>query len=257
MQQKRSVLRVFATALTGLIVAGTVLTACNKFDNDDNINSEVAGLMAFNLAPDQSAVTVALSGSALTNVPLTYTSYTGVYLRIYPGSRTVEAYDNTNTSPIASQPFSFETKKYYSAFVAGANGNYRNIVVWDNFDSLSATNGKAYIRYINAIPDSSAAATVKISAGGSDAVNETAPFGKVGEFREVTPGQVVIDVNNGGSIDADRTITVEDKKVYTVLLTGIPGSGSAPVQIRFIENGKLDDESGSRTSTSARSANIN
>jgi hypothetical protein len=252
----------FSTFKTGSLIVGSLLatsilfTACNKFDNDDNDNTPVAGLMAFNLVPDKSAVTVALSGNALGNAPLAYSSYTGVYLPVFPGSRTVETYDNSST-PFATTTTTFEAEKFYSAFVVGANGNYRNVVLRDNFDSLSGASGQAYIRYINAIPDSSNP-TVKITAGGSDVVNAPASFASVSEFTAVAPGQVTIDISNGGNIDADRTITLEARKIYTVLLAGIPGDAVNGVQIRFVANGELDETAaGQRVSSSARVSSAN
>lgn len=240
-----------------LLLTGVVFTACNKFDDDDNNNTPVAGLMAFNLVPDKSSVTVALSGNALGNAPLAYSSYTGVYLPVFPGNRTVETYDNGSPAPITSTTATFEAEKYYSAFVVGANGNYRNVIVHDNFDSLSGASGQAYIRYINAIPDSSQP-NVTITAGGSNVVTGPAAFASVSEFTAVTPGSVTIDVSNGGSIDADRTITLEARKIYTVLLAGIPGDPSNGVQIRFVANGELDEEvAGQRVSSSARVGAVN
>ena len=111
-----------------------------------------------------------------------------------------------------STEFNFENEKYYSAFVVGVNGNYRNVVTLDNFDSLSSTSGNAYIRYINAITDSVNSPTVTISAGGSNIVNDNAAYASVSEFAAVAPGEVSIAVKNGTAIDANRSITVEAKK---------------------------------------------
>jgi hypothetical protein len=233
-------IRSVTVALAVTVLSATLFTACNKV-GDDVDNTPIAALMAFNLAPDKSNVQVALSGSALTNTPLAYTTFTGSYLNIYPGTRSFEAYDITG-SPFASTSFAFEPGKYYSAFVLGTNGNYRNVVVHDDIDSLPATS--AYIRYINAIPDSSAAVTVKLTAGGTDISNTTAPYASVSAFKAVAPGQVTIDVVNGSTIDKDRTITVEQAKVYTVLLVGVPGSASTPIDIKFITNGTLDGNNG-------------
>jgi hypothetical protein len=239
-----------------ILLAGIVFTACNKSNFDNDGNSQVAGLMAFNLAPEKSAIGISLSGSNLTNVPLTYSAYTGTYLGIYPGSRIVESYDNSGWS-VASPAFTFEPDKYYSVFVAGANDSYRNIIVQDNFDSLSGTSGQAYIRYINAIPDS-AMPMVSITANGTFLISEQIPFAGISEFKAVAPGQVNFDINNGGTIDADRTITVEQRKVYTILLIGKPGATTNGVEIKFVENGTLDDEApGRRVSPSAQTTAIN
>lgn len=242
----------------GVLFAGLALTACNKDNDNDNNNPPAAGLMAFNLAPDKPAIAVALSGSALTNAPLAYGSFTGGYLGIYVGNRTIEAYDydNNSGSPFASTPFNFEADKYYSAFVVGDAGTYQNVVVRDNFDSLSIANGESYVRYINAIPDSISTPLVTIAANGANVVSNNAAFASVSDFTAVTPGDISITVSNGGTINANRTITLEQKKAYTVLLTGRPGAADS-VQIKYITNGDLTDSTGQRRSSSARSANAN
>ena len=66
-----SPIRMRLVPVSCVVLVTVLLAACSKFDNDDNNNnSTVAGLMSFNLAPDKSAVGVALSGSNLTNAPL-------------------------------------------------------------------------------------------------------------------------------------------------------------------------------------------
>jgi hypothetical protein len=236
-----------------LLLAGSIaFVSCSKLDNDDNQNVPVAGLMAFNLAPDQSSLVLTLNGGSLTNYPLPYTNYTGGYLSVYPGSRTLEAYNSNSPSgaPLATATGSFEAEKYYSSFTIGANNNYRNVIVEDKFDTLSA-GGQAFIRYINAIPDSSRP-TVVIAANGNNALSQQPAFGTVSDFVAIAPGTVSIDVANGSTIDADRTITVEQNKLYTVLLTGLPGTTPSGEMIKFITNGTVTDQQSRQGS--ARSA---
>jgi hypothetical protein len=238
---------------TGIVLSGLIFVGCNK-DDDTPIDTPVAGLMAANLAPDKAAIGVSLSGNGISGTPLTYTSFTGGYLSIYPGNRPVEAYDYNSGASFTSENFNFEADKYYSLFVVGANDNYRNVIVEDDFNSLSSTSGSAYIRYINALPDSTAS-TVTISANGGDVVNENASYAAVSNFVEVTAGSVTIDVSNGSTVDATRTITLEERKVYTVLLIGDPNAPVSNVEIRYIENGTLsDEEPEGRISASTQSA---
>jgi hypothetical protein len=243
MNKAFSYLRRGLVPVMAMMVAGILFTACLK-NKDDNPDIPAAGLMAFNLAPDQQSVIISLSGSSLTQSPLAYTSYTGVYQPVYAGNRTVAAYDYPNNSPLASAAYNFEQDKYYSVFVTGSNNSYRNVISADNFDSLSASSGNAYVRYINAVTDSVNTPTVTIAAGSNQVVNENAPYAAVSEFKAVTPGQISITVKNNSGVDASRTITVEQKKVYTILLAGVPGAtdDTKKVQIRFIQNGTLSDD---------------
>jgi hypothetical protein len=224
-----------------MLTVGILFTACVK-NKDDNMQTPVAGLMAFNLAPDQPSVFVTLGGNSLTQYPLVFTGYTGAYQSIYTGNRSVDTYNSPQNSLIASTSYNFEQNKYYSAFLVGYNNSYRNIVSLDNFDSLSTAQGSAYVRYINAITDSVNKPAVTISSGGNNVVNDNAAFGAVSDFKAITPGDISIAIKNTvNAIDTSRIINVVQNKVYTILLTGIPTStnDSTRVKIRFIENGTL------------------
>ncbi len=240
-------------AIGGILLIGTLFTACKKSDTGNNINTDAAGLMAFNLVSDK-AVTVTIGGNVLAGSPLAFNNYTGGYVSIYPGTRTIESLDYASNSSLASVSDSFIANKYYTVFVVGSNGTYQNVLVNDNFDSLSSSSGQAYIRYINAV-EGSVNPTVTVSSNGSNVVNENAAFANVSNFIAVTPGDITITVNEGSTISATRTITTEQKKVYTVLLTS-GAMTSDPAQIKFIVNGTLDDASGQRVSSSSQSAAI-
>lgn len=238
----------FSLVMAGsVLMAGVLLSSCLK-NNDDTPATPVSGLMAFNLAADQTAVGISLSGNYLTNTPLTYTSFTGSYLPVYTGTRAVQSVNFNGSAILATASQVFEADKYYSVFVVGNNNVYKNVLVEDKFDSLSGSSGKAYVRFINAIPDSSLPA-VTIAAGGTNAVNTPAAFTTVSDFTAITPGDINVTVSNGSTIQANRTFAVEAKKVYTVLLTGIPGQTDVTkaVQIKYITNGTLSD-----TTTSGR-----
>lgn len=223
--------------------AGVLLISCSKNNNDYVVPDEsVAGLMAFNLTTDKS-IGITLSGNNLVNNPLAYTNYTGNYLGIYTGTRSVRSFDATSNATLAEDSMSFAENQYYSLFVSGANGTYKNITVRDNFDTLSATNGKAYVRYVNAIPDSAKSTISVKEAGGTAVVNDNnSGFGAVSGFVAVTPGDITIAASNGGTIQTTRTIQVAAPKAYTILIVGVPGSTDTEkaVQVRYIENGSLN-----------------
>ncbi|MES2892209.1 MAG: DUF4397 domain-containing protein [Bacteroidota bacterium] len=225
-------------AVGGLLVAAALFASCKK-DNDVNTEIPAAGVMAFNLAPDKPGVIVSLGGNSLTNVPLNYTSFTGVYQRAFPGTRLVESIDASTGTPFASTSQNFEVNKYYSVFAMGTNGTYRNVVVEDELDSLPSTTGNAYLRFVNAVPDSGSS-TVKITSGATT-VDANSNYGQVSAFTGFAPGNVTLAVNNEGNVNASRTFPVEKDKVYTVLLVGVPGSNDSTkaVQIKYITNGTI------------------
>ncbi len=249
MNKKNFFLRTFAiTAVASILV----LSACKKSNVENTNQMPVAGLMAFNLVPEKT-VAFTIGGNILSNVPLAFNSYTGVYLPVYPGTRTVEAFDYMNNTSLATASDSFAVDKYYSVFVIGTSGNYRNVIVNDNVDDLSPSNGRAYIRYIHAINGS---ANASVTVSGSSANNSSIPFGNVSDFVAVTPGNTTITVTDGNTVNVNRTITTEAKKVYTVLLTSGATSSEA-AQIKFITNGTLEDEvSGQRVSSTSATKSI-
>ena len=213
-------------------------SACKK---EDIPATPTAGLMAFNMIPDSTPpVVFVLNNNSITNVPLSYSNFTGTYLPIYTGPRTLQVYKNNSDSLLASVSFTVEPNKYYSAFVMGANGTYKNMIVDDGLDSLPDSTGNAYVRYVNAIPDSSTQ-NVTISASGMPDITGTTHFGEVSPFTGITPGDFTLNLTNESDISANKTITFEKNKVYTVLLTGLPNSTDTAkaVKIKYIVNGTL------------------
>ena len=235
MKRLTKMLHGYARPLAALLVIAMLFTACKKEDTPGLPQPPVAGLMAFNLAPDKAGVGFTLSNNPLPNTVLNYTDFTGVYMSIFAGNREVRSVDYTG-STIATTNANFTDSNYYSVFVVGNNGSYKNVVVRDELQSITAAPGKAWVRYVNAITDSTAAPMVNIGEG---AISGTAAYASVSSFGAVNAGAVNITVNNGGSINASRTITLEANKIYTVLLVGVPGSTEPgkQVQIKFITNG--------------------
>lgn len=221
-----------------LFVIPLMFAACKK--SDTGPGTPVAGLMAFNLIPSNGSIGIDLSGSLLSNSPLLYTNYTGTYLNIYPGQRTATTFDAASNKSLATGSFNFEPGKYYSIFALGNDSNYTNLVVNDELDTLTSATGQAYIRYVNAIPDSSVS-TFTVAANNEPVITNSSKYATISDFKGVTPGDFSVSISNGSTINATRTVTLEKSKVYTVLLVGIPGQTDTTksVQIKYISNGTL------------------
>ncbi len=233
-----------------LIALVAISMGCTKSDQG-NHNNIAAGLMVFNLATDQSQAGVYIDGNAITNIPLGYTHYNGHYQGIFPGTRTIEATDVATGERLAAATASFETDRFYSSFLIGANGHYQNLIVRDSIDTLPATE-QAYIRVINAVPDS-AAPVISLSPA-----NElTIGFGNISSFIPVDPGNLMVTISNGTTIQAERTIPVTARKIYTLLVVGTPGAATNGVEIKYIENGMLEGEEVSRRTASSSISPVN
>src|SRR4051794_40054444 len=113
---KRSFKLISLTGLLGLIL---LFSSCKK-DLNNNVQSiPAAGLMAFNLIPDNGAVGFAISNNSLTNYPLLFNDYTGRYQGVYIGNRDVTSYNFYSGTTLASTPQLFEDSAYYSVFAVG------------------------------------------------------------------------------------------------------------------------------------------
>lgn len=226
-----------ANALVVLTMLTLLLSACKK-DNADFIRTPAAGVMAFNLAPDQPAVAFTLSGNTLGSSLLGFTNYTGVYLPVYIGNRELRSYDYNSGNTLAITPGVFADSMYYSVFLVGNAGKYENLFVNDKLDSLTTVAGKVWVRYINAVPDSVSTPIISI---GENNVNEAAAYKTVSSFKLVDAGTVNTSISNAGNLAATRALTLTEYKVYTILFTGLPGATdpAKQVQIKFIENGTV------------------
>ena len=226
--------------LTGFLLMTIAFNACKK-TTYTNSHTPVAGLMAFNLVPDSSAVGVTISGNNFTSTPLNYIDYTGNYRGVNTGIRDVTFYNFSTGAALAITSQVFADSAFYSAFLVGTTGNYKNVIVKDDFDSLTSASGQAYVRYVNAIPDSTLQPTVTISSNGNNVFNTSATFPGVSDFKGITPGDIAVNVNAESGSTASRTITVEQGKIYTILLVGQPGAtdSTKAVQIKFIQNGQV------------------
>ncbi len=227
-------------SIAGIFILALLLGACKKNDSPNN-RTPVASVMAFNLSTDKEAVGISLSGNNLYSVPLGYTNYTGVYLPVFTGNRQVKSFSIYGSSVLSTNNQIFQDSTYYSIFVVGRNGAYRNVIVNDSLNNLSVTPGQAFVRYINAIPDSTISPLVTISSNGATIINNNTAFGTVIPFIKVNAGDLSIAVNNGDSVAVSRTISVEQSKAYTILLTGIPHAvdTAKSIKIKFISNGTI------------------
>lgn len=231
--------------LLGVVTAGIMVSSCNKLDDGDDGQAAVSGLMGFNLASDQQAIIMALNGNTISNAPLAYGNYTGTYVAVYSGNRNIRSFNSTSGAELVSTDVILDTNKYYSSFLLGVNNSYSHLIVHDDFEGMSSTTGKAYFRYIQSIPGANPV-NVVMSSGGTELLNDQASFGSITDFASADPGTLDITLSNGTNIDTSRSINLEAKKVYTILLMGHPDATNQEKrpQVKFILNGTLPEDGG-------------
>lgn len=221
-----------------LVSTSLLFTACNK--NDKNIiPPDAAGIMGFNLAPDQNNVGFSISGNIFTQSPLGFGNYTATYRAIYTGSKSVQSFNYGSSALIDSARADFKKDKYYSTFLFGRNGNYDQVIVQDGIDSLPYTTNKAYVRMVNGYTLSNFTPFIVYTLSDSSQIsNQRLVYKAVSEFMEVPAGEIKVEARAGTETKANRTINFEANKVYTLLLLDNANLDSlANPEIRFIVNG--------------------
>lgn len=220
-----------------IIAFSTIVVSCKK--DKPAAEPGVAGLVAFNLAPDQTQLMVTVDGNYFTSTPLLYSRYTGKYFGVYEGSRSIVAFDKATNLDLAMSEFNFKDSGYYSLFFIGYKNNYRNLIVEDKLASIPKSTEKSFVRYLYAIPDS-VGAHVTISNGGINTFDENSTYGNITEFKQTEPGNVAVKIKNAsGDIDEQRTVELEANGIYTILFQGTTQSTDTlqKVMINLIKNG--------------------
>ncbi len=227
----------------GLLVS---LAGCNK--DNDGPQVQASALSVYNLSPDNISTQFVLSGNMIGQALPYQNVYS--YVSIYPGTRDLQVYGNS--SSLTTTTYTFDTSKYYSAFFIGANNEYSIKIVKDEYDSMSTSAGRAFIRFVYAVPDSSKP-VVTMKSADSTAEYEGVRYSDVSSFIPVTPGNIEVNANNDSTIQVSRAIEVEQNKVYTIMIMGMTHATdeTKAIQIKYITNGTLEATQQNSSSNSA------
>lgn len=231
-------LKKIGLTLAAFLTFAVLFSACKK---TESTRIPQAGLMAFNLVPDQAGIGVAIDNRSILNGPLPYTNFTAGFVGVHPGTRELTSFVFSGGTTMETSPQNFKDSLYYSVFVMGTEGNYKNVFVEDPLDSLDATAEKAFVRYVNGVTGDDET-TVSITSESAVVFNGTDEMGKVSDFKEVTPGTISVTVTNPGRDGSvTRDLEVAKNGVYTVLVIGTPGSADEDkdVQIRMAHYGNV------------------
>lgn len=223
-----------------LVFSAAIFVSCKK--DSPVTHTPAAGFVAFNLIPDHGPIGVDIDAKPFTNAPLAYPNYTGSYLGVFAGTRTVQTYDYQSGNVLGISPENFKDSAYYSLFAMGANSQYRNVFVQDDFNSLPKGTGKAFFRTVNAIPDSSKLNVNVMNSDNTEVSDKDESFGTVSSFQGIDPGNMTVSLKNMTTqVDTSRVIPVEANGLYTILLVGLSNATDTTqaVKIWYIKNGTL------------------
>lgn len=219
-----------------LLCAFTIfsLASCQK-ENPSYAYIPSSGVMAYNLASDLPAVAFTVGTTPISGA-LNVGGHTTNYVPVTTGEKQLGALNVNSGAMISSQNSAFNENAKYSAFLVGYNGVYKTVLSVDEAGVEGRINGKAWVRYIHAIADSSSAVTVSIAGQSENAV-----YGTVSDYRPVNAGEINVGISSTNQFDVSQTVVLEQDKLYTVLFVGDPGSNSQnTAQARLVMNGKLN-----------------
>lgn len=222
-----------------VLMAGVLFSSCLK--KKDVEAPTISALMIANLAHDRQNVGFTIGDANVMSTVLSFLNYTTDYAAVYSGNTKVKAFFASNPGNVIAQAdVNFAEEEFYSSFLIGAGGNYKHLIVNDRLNNLEIVSGKAYVRYVYAVPDSSSS-TVSIAIDDIPALNESARFGKISSFVAVNAGNLSVQTTNFSNISTSLQALIEEKKVYTIILAGNPASANADsVQTKVISNGSLE-----------------
>jgi hypothetical protein len=229
-------------ALTLLfVVVVTGLLSCKNEKDLAPVTPILTNLTVVNATAD--TINYYLNGTRQNNTSDLYPGGSTGYLDVYSGLQNYQFKKTGSAVALFSVPYTLDTSKYYSIFVAGttANKTFKTVDALDSAQAILVTDTtfqKSMIRYVNASPD---AGQVTVTVGTGDTVNLTnKSFMYVSQFMPFNASHVQhVKVYLPGISTAkiDTPITFQTGAIYTLFTKGlVTGQGGSAFSISLIGN---------------------
>ncbi|HEY0667782.1 MAG TPA: DUF4397 domain-containing protein [Sphingobacteriaceae bacterium] len=226
-------MRIFKTYLfiAGFFIAGILLSACNK--TDDNDNQPISALTVINAFSGVASIDFFLDNNRVNTNAWEYKVSSG-YFNIYPGIRNVKITNGLSSNQtLVRANYDFPAGRYISLFIAPKlETNADSAIFVVAVDSLVQPEaGKASLRFVNLTPG-----TRKLDLlvkGSTDALFSNKAFKEVTGFTSVSPSSNFIlqirENGTDGSIKLELpSFELKAGKIYTVYSNGLwNGTGSS------------------------------
>ena len=215
----------------------------------DVVPTEGARLKFVHSASDASGVHFYVNDSRITSgaasgTALNYSiSFPGTnYSALTPGSLAVKiAVPATATvaeTVLVTSTISTENNNYYTVALAGISGSYEAILLNDDVSAI-AYDGKAYVRFVNLIHNSTNKVNViaKLGTAAPVTIAQNVPYKQFITFTGMDPGDytiTLVDAVNTSTVLATASATVRNitgNKVYTLFARGQIGKTGALVPV--------------------------
>jgi hypothetical protein len=184
-----------------------------------------------------------LNGTRQNNISDLYPGGSTGYLNVFSGLQNYQFKRTGSAVILFSVPYTLDTSKYYSIFVAGttAGKTFKTVDAIDSAQAILSTDTtfqKSMIRYVNASPD---AGQLTVTVGTGDTVSLTnKPFMYVSPFMQFNASHVQsVKVYLPGISKAqiDTPLTFQTGAIYTLFTKGlIAGKGNSAFSISLISN---------------------
>ncbi len=185
-----------------------------------------AKVLFVNTAANTSMLDFYIDATKENTTPIVFQATTA-YSAITPGSHTVKAIINANSSTVVDTSINFAPGGIYSVFVIDTPPNISALVLNDTLATPPA--GMANIRIVNMVSNSPA---FNLGVVGSSALATNLKFESNSGFITVNPGTLALQLtltSNGTVVSNFPNLTLSANKGYTVCITGIYGEGVSPV----------------------------
>lgn len=226
---KKTFLKQFVHAATGLLSCILIFSSCNK--NNKDVDLPDAAVVTFiHASPKSPRLDVALDANRLGLYNFTYTSYWNNQLA-YTGNRSLKVYKYGENTPFYTKEVTFNLDKHYSVFLADS-GSKMEAVVLQNV-SRSTTSDSVRIKFANMCPD--VPALDFYIKGQSAPVAANVAYKAAADFISAKAGyDMVVEVREAGTsnvLAASLPLTLAGRNIYTLYASGFKGLNTAEGRI--------------------------
>lgn len=245
---------IYGSLVALLLMAASLLSGCGTESNPLTVITPAGGarVKVYHAASDATGLSVLLNDnqwSGVNTVPPsipTLIAYGSAFpaqdYAVIPAGqanlKVMAPVSTTGASPsdltLTTASLTAQDNTYYSVFVYGTSGNYKNLILTDDFSAKDASS--AYIRFVNLVVGADADATYDLVYNGNVVVTGLSPSKLNSDFIPIPAlaygaAALPIQLRKTGSTTplATNTLSPNAGRFYTVLARGVAGGTGAKI----------------------------
>lgn len=227
-----------AAALLAVLICTAVISSCQKGESVDDITARKQAKLRFvHASANAGALDVYYNGLKRTDEPMNYFDTTAYFDAGQGTDLSVDFKLAGTVNTVASQLLSLRALNSYTVYLTGlkSGDSYSGLSTILSSDTLTApAAGNAKIRLVQASPD---AGNVEFWID-ADSIRNNVPFRTVTNMQEVKAEKYSFSIRAKGTttVLAKSDLTLEEGKIYTLLLRGLKSGSPAPLVLSTIRN---------------------